>query len=86
MSVLYQVGCPESGVEEAVARLTAAGYKVGRMEQTETAAEAKAARGNKACIRRQLTRIHTPATATGAPQQQPTHSLQGRAESMGVIC
>ena len=23
-----QVGCPESGVEEAVARLTAAGYKV----------------------------------------------------------
>ena len=42
-----QVGCPESGIEEAVQRLTAAGYKVGRVEQTETAAEAKKKRGNK---------------------------------------
>jgi hypothetical protein len=30
-----------------VQRLTAAGYKVGRIEQTETAAEAKQKRGNK---------------------------------------
>ena len=39
--------------------------QVGRMEQMETAAEAKAARGPKAFIRRELSRIHTPATATG---------------------
>lgn len=32
----------------------------------ETAAQAKARRGPKAKILRQLTRIHTPATATGA--------------------
>lgn len=36
------------------------------MEQVETAAQAKARRGPKAKILRQLTRIHTPATATGA--------------------
>ena len=35
------------------------------MEQIETAKEAKAARGPKAFIRRELSRIHTPATATG---------------------
>ena len=29
----------------------------------ETAAEAKAKRGSKATIRRQLTRVHTPATS-----------------------
>ncbi|KAK9819817.1 hypothetical protein WJX72_002734 [[Myrmecia] bisecta] len=61
-----QVGCPQAGVDEAVAKLTAAGYKVGRLEQMETAAEAKAKRGPKACIRRELMRIHTPATATGS--------------------
>ena len=31
----------------------------------ESAAEAKAKRGPKATIRRQLTRVHTPATSTG---------------------
>lgn len=45
--LIGQVGCPESGIEEAVQRLTAADYKVGRIEQTETAAEAKQKRGNK---------------------------------------
>ena len=35
------------------------------MEQMESAAEAKAARGAKATIRREITRVHTPATATG---------------------
>lgn len=35
------------------------------MEQTETAAQAKALRGPKAKILRRLTRIHTPATLTG---------------------
>ncbi len=41
--------------------------QVARMEQMETAAEAKAKRGPKATIRRQLTRVHTPATSTGMP-------------------
>ncbi|KAK9813990.1 hypothetical protein WJX73_008383 [Symbiochloris irregularis] len=70
-----QVGCPESGIDEAVARLTAAGFKVGRMEQMETALEAKAARGPKATIRRELTRVHTPATATGAVGTDAVHLL-----------
>ena len=39
---------------------------MGRIEQMETAAEAKAARGPKATIRRELLRVETPATATGA--------------------
>ena len=39
--------------------------QVGRVEQIETAAQAKARRGPKAKILRQLTRIHTPATVTG---------------------
>ena len=34
------------------------------MEQMESAAEAKAARGAKATIRREMTRVHTPAVAT----------------------
>jgi DNA mismatch repair ATPase MutS len=37
-----QVGCPESGVDAAVAALVGRGYKVGRIEQMETAAQAKA--------------------------------------------
>lgn len=45
--------------------------QVGRVEQIETAAQAKARRGPKAKILRQLTRIHTPATATGA--HNPLH-------------
>lgn len=40
--------------------------QVARVEQMESAAEAKAARGPKATIRRELTRVHTPATPTGA--------------------
>ncbi len=42
-----QVGCPQSGIDDACQRLLAAGYKVGRIEQTETAVEAKAKRGPK---------------------------------------
>ena len=43
-------------------------FQVGRVEQLETAAEAKAKRGPKAKIIRKLTRVHTPATATGGSQ------------------
>ena len=46
--------------------------QVGRMEQMETAAEAKAKRGPKATIRRELLRVHTPATATGEPLALPS--------------
>ena len=42
-----QVGCPESGVDAAIAELVRRGHKVGRIEQMETAAEAKARRGAK---------------------------------------
>jgi len=59
-----QVGCPESGIEEACRRLVDAGYSVGRMEQVETAAEAKAARGPRACIRRRLLKVESPGTRT----------------------
>ncbi|KAK9846574.1 hypothetical protein WJX81_006840 [Elliptochloris bilobata] len=70
-----QVGCPESGIDEAVARLVAAGYKVARVEQMESAAEAKAARGGKATIRRELTRVHTPAIATDNIGSDAVHLL-----------
>ncbi|KAL0023612.1 hypothetical protein WJX77_007042 [Trebouxia sp. C0004] len=70
-----QVGCPEARIDENVAKLTGAGYKVGRVEQVETAAQAKARRGPKAKILRQLTRIHTPATATGALGVDAVHLM-----------
>ena len=58
-----QVGCPESGVDAAVAALVQRGYKVGRVEQMETAAQAKQRAGNKAVIRRVLAAVATPTTA-----------------------
>ena len=59
-----QVGCPESGVDAACARLVALGHKVGRIEQLETAAQAKARGGSSAVIRRELAEVSTPATRT----------------------
>lgn len=59
-----QVGCPESGVDAACARLVALGHKVGRIEQLETAAQAKARGGSNAVIRRELAEVATPATRT----------------------
>lgn len=53
------------GLGKAVGERKKGVMQVGRLEQMETAAEAKAKRGPKACIHRELTRIHTPATATG---------------------
>ncbi|MCO5574052.1 hypothetical protein L7F22_027829 [Adiantum nelumboides] len=57
-----QVGVPESGIEEAVEKLLARGYKVGRMEQVETAEQAKAKRGPGATVQRKLTQVLTPST------------------------
>jgi hypothetical protein len=45
------------------------------MEQMETAAEAKAKRGNKACIRRELQPVVSPATATSRLEQAAIHLL-----------
>ncbi|KAH7287690.1 hypothetical protein KP509_32G069600 [Ceratopteris richardii] len=58
-----QVGVPESGIEEAVEKLLARGYKVGRMEQVETAEQAKARRGPGATVQRKLIQVLTPSTA-----------------------
>lgn len=52
------MGCPEKRVDAAIAALVAKGYKVGRVDQLETAAQAKerAARGvGKPVIERKLT-------------------------------
>eukprot|EP00850_Spirogloea_muscicola_P003254 SM000013S26423 [mRNA] locus=s13:336904:342893:+ [translate_table: standard] len=59
-----QVGVPESGIDEAIRKLVGLGYKVGRMEQVETAAEAKERRGNAAVVKRALVKVFTPATVT----------------------
>lgn len=53
-----QVGCPERRLDAAIAALVAKGYKVGRVDQLETALQAKerAAKGKgKAVIERELT-------------------------------
>ncbi|KAG6546638.1 hypothetical protein Mapa_011827 [Marchantia paleacea] len=57
-----QVGCPESGIDDAIQKLVSRGYKVGRMEQIETAEQARAKRGEKAMVQRELVQIITPST------------------------
>ncbi|XP_077212403.1 MUTS homolog 7 isoform X2 [Tasmannia lanceolata] len=56
-----QVGISESGIDDAVQKLIARGYKVGRMEQVETSVQAKA-RGSTAVIQRKLVNVLTPST------------------------
>ncbi|XP_055825001.1 DNA mismatch repair protein MSH7 isoform X2 [Solanum dulcamara] len=58
-----QVGISESGIDEAVQKLLARGYKVGRMEQLETSEQAKS-RGSTSVIRRKLVHVLTPSTAS----------------------
>uniref|UniRef100_A0A2P2KHA4 DNA mismatch repair protein MSH7 n=1 Tax=Rhizophora mucronata TaxID=61149 RepID=A0A2P2KHA4_RHIMU len=58
-----QVGISESGIDDAVEKLVARGYKVGRMEQLETSDQAKA-RGANSVIPRKLFQVVTPATLT----------------------
>ncbi|KAL2612521.1 hypothetical protein R1flu_024213 [Riccia fluitans] len=57
-----QVGCPESGIDDAVQKLVSRGCKVGRMEQIETAEQARAKRGDKATVQRELVQVVTPST------------------------
>ncbi|KAF8393339.1 hypothetical protein HHK36_021581 [Tetracentron sinense] len=56
-----QVGISESGIDDAVQKLIARGYKVGRMEQLETSDQAKA-RGASSVIERKLIHVVTPST------------------------
>ncbi|GAB2292219.1 DNA mismatch repair protein msh7 [Dionaea muscipula] len=56
-----QVGVSESGIDDAVQKLVARGYKVGRMEQLETSEQAKA-RGANSVIQRKLVNVCTPST------------------------
>ncbi|GMY35996.1 DNA mismatch repair protein MSH7 isoform X2 [Fagus crenata] len=58
-----QVGISESGIDDAVQKLVARGYKVGRMEQLETSDQAKA-RGANSVIQRKLIQVVTPSTKT----------------------
>jgi MutS domain I len=51
------------------------GYKVGVMEQLETAAEAKKRNPKKAIIKRQLTQISTPATTLNPDGSDAVHLL-----------
>ncbi|XP_025817755.1 DNA mismatch repair protein MSH7 [Panicum hallii] len=57
-----QVGISESGIDDAVDKLVARGYKVGRIEQMESANQAKA-RGSNSVIERKLLHVSTPSTA-----------------------
>ncbi|KAG8367410.1 hypothetical protein BUALT_Bualt16G0069000 [Buddleja alternifolia] len=58
-----QVGISESGIDDAVQKLIARGYKVGRMEQLETSEQAKS-RGAASVIQRKLVHVLTPATTS----------------------
>ncbi|RAL37216.1 hypothetical protein DM860_004138 [Cuscuta australis] len=58
-----QVGIPEGGIDDAVQKLLALGYKVGRMEQLETSEQAKF-RGSTSVIQRKLVNVLTPATTS----------------------
>ncbi|XP_021741550.1 DNA mismatch repair protein MSH7-like [Chenopodium quinoa] len=59
-----QVGISENGIDDAVQKLVARGYKVGRIEQLETSDQVKA-RGANAVIPRKLVNVITPSTAAG---------------------
>ena len=61
------MGCPASGIDAACATLVSRGYKVGRIEQLETAAQAKAARGPSALVRRELCEVQSAATCLAGP-------------------
>ncbi|KAL6627315.1 hypothetical protein ACP70R_031041 [Stipagrostis hirtigluma subsp. patula] len=57
-----QVGISESGIDDAVDKLVARGYKVGRIEQMESADQARS-KGSNSVIQRKLVHVSTPSTA-----------------------
>uniref|UniRef100_A0A804MYX6 DNA mismatch repair proteins mutS family domain-containing protein n=1 Tax=Zea mays TaxID=4577 RepID=A0A804MYX6_MAIZE len=69
-----QVGISESGIDDAVDKLIARGYKVGRIEQMESANQAKA-RGVHSVIERKLVHVSTPSTAVDNIGTDAVHLL-----------
>ncbi|WVZ72571.1 hypothetical protein U9M48_021006 [Paspalum notatum var. saurae] len=57
----FMVGISENGIDDAVDKLVARGYKVGRIEQMESASQAKT-RGSNSVIERKLVHVSTPST------------------------
>ncbi|XP_051114394.1 DNA mismatch repair protein MSH7 [Andrographis paniculata] len=78
-----QVGVSESGIDDAVQKLVARGYKVGRIEQLETSQQAKS-RGSTSVIQRKLTHVLTPATSCdGNIGPDAIHLLAIKEDSLG---
>ncbi|GAB4839197.1 DNA mismatch repair protein msh7 [Ancistrocladus abbreviatus] len=78
-----QVGISESGIDDAVQKLVARGYKVGRMEQLETSQQAKA-RGANSVIRRKLVNVITPSTTDENIGPDAVHLLAVKEGSSGL--
>lgn len=79
-----QVGVPESGIDDAVQKLVACGYKVGRVEQLESADQTKT-RGANSVIPRKLVQVVTPSTkADGDIGPDAVHLLAIKEESCGL--
>ncbi|KAG6723721.1 hypothetical protein I3842_03G222000 [Carya illinoinensis] len=79
-----QVGISESGIDDAVQKLVARGYKVGRIEQLETSDQAKA-RGSNSVIPRKLVQVVTPSTTTdGNIGPDAVHLLAIKEEHSGL--
>ncbi|KAE8682862.1 DNA mismatch repair protein MSH7 [Hibiscus syriacus] len=88
-----QVGISESGIDEAVHKLVARGYKVGRMEQLETSEQAKARgailltnnTGLFQVIQRKLIEVITPSTMVdGNIGPDAVHLLAIKEDNHGV--
>ncbi|KAI3722976.1 hypothetical protein L2E82_34227 [Cichorium intybus] len=56
-----EVGITETTIDDAIEKLLAGGYKVGRVEQLETSEQAKS-RGSTVVIQRKLVNVLTPST------------------------
>ncbi|KAL4563948.1 hypothetical protein LXL04_027997 [Taraxacum kok-saghyz] len=70
-----QVGITENAIDDAIEKLIARGYKVGRVEQLETSGQAKS-RGSTAVIQRKLVSVLTPSTVmNGNIGPQAVHLL-----------
>ncbi|XP_068652588.1 DNA mismatch repair protein MSH7 [Aristolochia californica] len=78
-----QVGISESGIDDAVQKLLARGYKVGRIEQVETSGQAKA-RGAASVIQRKLVHVYTPSTAVNGTMGPDAVHLLALKEGNGL--
>eukprot|EP00741_Cyanophora_paradoxa_P010614 tig00020537_g10258.t1 len=69
------VGVMEGCEEEAITKLVALGYRVGKVEERERAADAKARCPRGAIVRRELSRVYTSGTLTDALGVDAAHLL-----------